>query len=120
MQKIFDMRLGELPFYQIKNGEKTVEIRLNDSKRKLLKVGDLICFSLLADAKTTILCKIIALKRFSSFQDLFNSNLFEKCGCGSLTVSESVDAMYKYYSQDDELALGVLSIELELITETEH
>ena len=40
-----EMKLNNEPFIKIKNGTKTVELRLNDEKRKLLNVGDVICFT---------------------------------------------------------------------------
>lgn len=39
------MRLHNSPFKLIKNGTKTIELRLNDEKRKLIKVGDIIRFT---------------------------------------------------------------------------
>lgn len=36
------MRLHNKPFELIKNGSKSIELRLNDEKRKLIKVGDII------------------------------------------------------------------------------
>lgn len=41
---IHEMKLLEDPFEQIKSGAKTVEIRLFDEKRKVLRVGDIIEF----------------------------------------------------------------------------
>ena len=37
-----EMKLNNGPFERIKNGTKTIELRLNDEKRKLLKIKDLI------------------------------------------------------------------------------
>ena len=36
------MKLNNGPFERIKNGTKTIELRLNDEKRQLLKIKDLI------------------------------------------------------------------------------
>ena len=43
----YEMRLNKLPFGQIVDGKKTIEVRLNDAKRKLLAVGDEILFSII-------------------------------------------------------------------------
>ena len=40
-----EMKLNNEPFINIKNGTKTIELRLNDEKRRLLKVNDLIEFT---------------------------------------------------------------------------
>jgi ASC-1-like (ASCH) protein len=45
---LHQMKLQPNPFEQIKNGSKTLELRLNDEKRQLIKVGDEIEFSLAA------------------------------------------------------------------------
>lgn len=39
------MRLNASPFYKIKNGEKTIELRLYDEKRRLMSEGDIIEFT---------------------------------------------------------------------------
>ena len=38
----FELRLNPVPFQQIKQGKKTVEMRLFDEKRKLFNVGDML------------------------------------------------------------------------------
>ena len=40
-----EMKLNNVPFERIKNGTKTIELRLNDEKRQLLKIKDLIEFT---------------------------------------------------------------------------
>lgn len=40
-----NMNLNNRPFKSIKEGTKTIELRLNDKKRSLLKVGDEIEFT---------------------------------------------------------------------------
>ena len=40
-----EMKLNNGPFERIKNGTKTIELRLNDEKRQLLKIKDLIEFT---------------------------------------------------------------------------
>ena len=42
---IHEMRLNNEPFNKIKEGTKTVELRLLDEKRKALRVGDKIIFT---------------------------------------------------------------------------
>ncbi len=41
----YEMKLNNEPFKAIKNGTKTLELRLNDEKRKQLIVGDYFDFS---------------------------------------------------------------------------
>ena len=42
---IHNMNLNNEPFELIKSGSKTIELRLNDEKRRLLNVGDEILFN---------------------------------------------------------------------------
>ena len=42
---LHEMKLNENPFERMKNGTKTIEFRLNDEKRKKIKIGDKITFS---------------------------------------------------------------------------
>jgi ASC-1-like (ASCH) protein len=65
------MHLDPLSFEKILSGQKTVEVRLNDEKRKLLKVDDIVEFE--NEDGEVIPCKIIKLSYFVSFTDLFSS-----------------------------------------------
>ena len=42
---LHEMKLNENPFERMKNGPKTIEFRLNDEKRKKIKIGEKITFS---------------------------------------------------------------------------
>ncbi|MBO5328529.1 MAG: ASCH domain-containing protein [Clostridia bacterium] len=108
------MQLSEKPFLQIKNGEKTVEVRLLDDKRKTLKVGDRISFTN-RETGDIINAKVVALHNFSSFEKLFCGERFKKCGFNNYTCEEAVKEMYNYYSPEEEKRLGVLGIEIKLI-----
>ena len=46
---IHEMSLNPAPFEKIKNGEKSIEIRLYDEKRRGVKIGDIIIFSKLPE-----------------------------------------------------------------------
>ncbi len=60
---IHKMRLVDFAFKAIKSGDKDIEIRLNDEKRKLIKVGDIIEFEHL-DTKEIIKVKVLNLYTF--------------------------------------------------------
>ena len=40
-----EMKLDKEPFEKIKSGEKTIELRLYDEKRRKIRVGDIIVFT---------------------------------------------------------------------------
>ena len=97
------MKLNPRPFAQIKRGEKTVELRLNDEKRRALRVGDTITFTEIGTGET-LPVTVTALHPFESFADLFAALGTDLCG-------GSVD-MDAYYSPEAQKKWGVLGIEL--------
>ncbi len=108
------MHLNELPFNQIVSGEKTLEIRLNDSKRQLLKVGDEILFFNRKNENQTILKTIIALRHYSSFVEFALNEDTTTAGFDkSYNTQDVVDAYHKYYTPQEEQQFGVLVIELQ-------
>jgi ASC-1-like (ASCH) protein len=49
-----EMKLKPQPFVQIESGDKILEIRLYDQKRKNIQVGDTITFRKLPELKETL------------------------------------------------------------------
>lgn len=107
------MRLVDFAFCKIKNKEKDIEIRLNDEKRKLLKVNDIIEFENI-DTKETIKTRIINLYKFKTFNDLFDSFEHKRLG---LKSSDDASIMNNFYSIADQEKYEALAIEIELIKE---
>ena len=108
------MKLQKLPFEQIKQGTKTIEIRLNDKKRQLLALGDEIEFALTDDTAQKIRTEVPELLHFPSFQALCEILPPEMYGNKDISEYEN---MYKYYSKEDEEKYGVLGIKLRYIGE---
>lgn len=65
-----NMNLNNRPFKSIKEGTKTIELRLNDEKRSLLKVGDEIEFTN-RDTNEKLSVDIINLHKYPSFKELY-------------------------------------------------
>ena len=110
----FEMTLADEPFELVESGKKTVEVRLNDEKRKLVSVGDIIEFFRWSGSRS-VTAKVVALHRFGSFRELFASDLHSKTGFGDLSEADAADTMYKYYTKEQEKEYGVLGIEIVLI-----
>ncbi len=107
-----EMNLQPEPFENIKNGSKTIERRLNDPKRQLLKIGDTITFRLAQDQNQKLETRIIDLVPFKSFTELyknFPSHLY------GITPEDAANHMSAYYSKEDEEKWGVLAIKIELM-----
>lgn len=109
------MRLKDAPFQMIWDGEKTIELRLLDEKRKLVNIGDIIEFSNLSNPGQIIVVKVISIYVFDSFETLYNSLPLEKCGYTQSDVRyASTSDMNAYYSIEEQLKYGVVGIEFEL------
>ena len=109
------MNLCSEPFNSIKNKEKIYELRLLDSKRQKLKVGDTITFTNL-DNKETLSVKVVRLHKFSSFEELYNNLPLDKCGYNKSNINKAnPNDMEKYYSKEKQSQYGVVGIEISLI-----
>lgn len=110
----YKYHLEDGPFMQIASSNKTVEFRLYDEKRQLLKVEDTIEFENLSDQQV-LKVKIIALHKKDSFAELINY-LKEKQVEFLQTVSteDMVEQLRCFYSEEKEKEYGVLGIEFVL------
>ena len=110
-----EMHLADLPFEQIQNGQKTIEVRLFDDKRKNLKVGERIAFYRSGGSEFVIV-KIISLIHEPTFKQFFAlPNVLQKAGFADYSIDDAVNCMYRYYYANQEAQYGVLGIEIEVI-----
>ncbi len=110
------MTLNSIPFNNINNGIKAIELRLNDNKRKMIKVNDTIIFQHKDDSKKSIAVKVINLHRFKSFKELYSRLPLLKCGYTNDNINTAkAEDMLEYYSKEQEAKYGVLGIEFERI-----
>jgi len=107
------MKLKSEPFEKMKSGVKTVELRLNDEKRRLVQIGDFIEFTLIDDPVQKLTMRVTALHHFNSFQELYASLPKEKMGYKEDEMPNP-DHMDAYYSREKQEKYGVLGIELRL------
>ncbi|MBQ7798105.1 MAG: ASCH domain-containing protein [Clostridia bacterium] len=109
----YQMRLKEIPFVQMLEGKKTLEIRVNDAKRKLIAIDDEILFINRDNPNQTLVKKVVDLRLYNSFADMANN---ENCILAGFdkgyTAQEVVDCYHNYYSLEEEQQFGVLAIEL--------
>ncbi len=110
------MNLNPSPFQKIKNGEKTIELRLYDEKRKLLQLGDVIIFVNTSDVTDIIKAKVIALHVFESFDELYTKLPLLKCEYNKENInSAKATDMNEYYSEEKQKLYGVVGIEVDLL-----
>lgn len=103
-----DMKLQNDPFESIKNGEKTIEMRLYDEKRKKIKIGDRIIFTNVA-TEEKIETIVIGLNMFSSFEELYKHFDKKEIGYKESEMANFTD-MEKYYSKEEQAKYGVVGI----------
>lgn len=106
------MKLRPDPFKRICSGEKAIEFRLHDEKMSLLKKGDYIRFTEIADEVKTVLVEIIDIITAPSF-DALEQKLIEKGML--LKESFSPTGMRKYYSAEGEAKYGVMGIKIRVV-----
>ncbi len=110
---LHQMKLRTLPFEKIKNGSKTIELRLNDEKRQNVQIGDFIEFSCLDEPKQKMQARVTALHHFSSFAELYAALPKKKLGY-TPAETPNPDHMDEYYPREKQEQYGVLGIELYL------
>ena len=106
----YNMNLNNGPFKSIKNGTKVIELRLNDEKRKLLKVGDEIEFTN-RDTNEKLSVDIINLHKYPSFEELYKHFDKVEMGYNKDEPAEPKD-MEAYYPKEEQDKYGVLGIEI--------
>lgn len=115
-----EMKLNPAPYAAIKTGKKNIELRLNDEKRQMVKVGDNITFSNTAIPDLKLYTKVKALHHAPSFIELFAAIPLSVCGFDpDLSVEEAANEMRNYYSEKEEIKYGALGIEVELIDQND-
>lgn len=104
------MNLWDDSFQAVKEGWKTVEMRLNDEKRSLIHVDDTIVFTN-TKTKETISCKVINVYRYPSFFELYNSHDKVSIGYKDGEIANP-DDMLAYYTREQIEKYGVVGLEL--------
>ena len=108
-----EMKLHNQPFKKIKNGTKIIELRLNDEKRQLLKIKDIIEFTNRTTQEKQLV-EIEGLYKYPSFEELYKH--FDKISMG---YNENEEAnpkdMEEYYSKEEQEKYGVVGIKIKKI-----
>ena len=106
------MRLQPAPFVLIRDGRKSIELRLYDEKRRKLQIGDGILFEN-TEAPELLLVRVTGLHIFASFDVLYQALPLEACGYTEAEISSaSPTDMEVYYSKEEQQRFGVVGIQL--------
>lgn len=89
------MHLADEPFMQMADGQKTVEIRLYDLKRRNLEEGDIITFVHNDDKIAAKITKLIVVSRL---RDL-SRYILDKAGFSDMPIEKIYDKIATYYDE---------------------
>ena len=110
---LHEMKLQPNPFASIKKGTKDIEMRLNDEKRRQVRVQDQIEFTN-TETNERLSAVVVARHEYLTFDELYA--VFEKTRLGYETgeIANSKD-MARYYSEEEILKYGVVGLEIQLL-----
>lgn len=97
-------------FQSIIEEKKKVEVRLNDEKRRKIKVGDTIEFIKVPEQDETLIVQVTELRNYDTFKEMYQNILFKDFGCEEWTMKEMIDSTYEIYTPEQEKEWGALAI----------
>ena len=100
-------------FNFIKNGQKTVEGRLNKGSFKELNKGDIVIWK---NGKKKLKTCIISIHHHKNFNNMLKQHRLSNVLPGIKTFSDGVEIYSKFYSASDVLKYGVLAIKVKVIS----
>ncbi len=112
---IYEMKLQPEYYNYILNGTKRMEIRLNDEKRKLIKVGDTIKFLKEPDLNESFKAKVVELLYYNNFDELFDDYDISILADKSMTKEELKKILEKFYTKEKQAKYGVIGIRIEVL-----
>lgn len=112
MKMTHQMGLHREYYKPIIEGKKTIEVRLNDAKRRKIKVGDFIEFIMVPEQDEILKVQVTELKEYETFQAMYEDIPFEAFNCEGWTMDEMMEGTYKIYSPEQEKQWGTLAIVL--------
>lgn len=112
---IHTLTLSPIYFDLIQKGEKVLEGRLNDNKRKNFNIGDIIVFLKEPEKRETMKALITARYEFKDFEEMADCLDKNLLGFANSTKEEMVNVYRTIYSHQDELKHGVVVFGIKLV-----
>ena len=98
----------------VKNNSKDVEIRVNDEKRRKLKVGDTLVFLKRPDDDEELRATITDLVYFNNFLEVVDNYPMKRIYLDEYTKEDFINLISRFYSEEEVNKYGVVAIEFEL------
>lgn len=112
---IHQMRLQPEPFGRIRSGEKVLELRIYDEKRRKIGVGDEIEFSNMVDPEDKIKVEVTGLLLYKKFADVIEDMPAAYLGYEEDEKEYLKGSMYEIYTPEEEEEFGVLGIRMKFL-----
>lgn len=112
---IHKMKLQAKYFEYMINGTKRIEIRINDEKRQLIKIGDIIEFERFSELNDSFKTRVVELIRYNNFDELVKDFDISILADKSMTKSELINELIQFYSEEKQQKYGVLAIRIKLM-----
>lgn len=113
---VHEMLLAPKPFEMMKSGQKTIELRLYDEKRKHIQIGDRIHFYCTENQAKVLKTEVLDIHIFDNFTQLYRELDLLSCGYTKSNVGEAKpEDMEVYYSREQLEQYGAVGIELRVI-----
>ncbi len=114
---LHQMRLLRMHFEKVASGEKTVEMRLMDEKRKRIAAGDLILFTCEEEPSRCVTVEVIGVRRFDDFEALAESLGARAVGFAGKDARFVGAYMREIYGDAAIRAYGAAAIEIRLLAQ---
>ena len=108
------MHLDARAFDLIKSHIKTIEVRLNDDKRKKILEGDSIYFVKNSQRPQVLKTVVQSISHFASFDEVFSACDSTALGFRDATMMEYLEEMYSIYTDEEEYTYGVVAFHLKV------
>jgi ASC-1-like (ASCH) protein len=100
-------------FDLFKNGKKDIEVRVNDEKRRNIKIGDKITFLKRPDEIEKLETTVVDLNYYSNFEELVNFYDIKRLYYPNYTKENYLNDLGKFYSKEEQIEYGVVAIIVE-------
>ena len=104
------IHLDEDIFEVVKNGTKTIECRVNDEKRRKLKIGDVITFLKRPDDKESIDAVVEDFVLFKDFNDLVDSYSMKQLYLEDYSKEDFINLLKRFYTDEEVSKYGTVAI----------
>ena len=94
----------------VKKGKKDIEVRINDEKRRKLKVGDVLVFLKRPNDDEEIRTKVVGLEYYDYFENLVDHYDMERLYLNGYTKEQYLNEMKRFYTFEEQRDNGVVAI----------